>query len=46
VSKQTITMTELGRQDPSVTIALRIARVLETTVEALFGEDIYDGGAR
>ena len=35
-SRQTIRSIELGRSIPSVTLALAIARVLESTVEELF----------
>lgn len=38
VSRQTIIAIEQGDYSPSVYLALRIARVLETTVEELFVE--------
>lgn len=38
VSRQTIVSIEGGDYAPSVYLALRIADVLETTVEELFGE--------
>ena len=38
VSRQTIIAIEQGDYSPSVYLALRIARVLETTVEDLFIE--------
>ena len=37
VSRQTIVSIEAGDYAPSVYLALRLAEVLETTVEALFG---------
>ena len=39
VSRQTIVSIEAGDYSPSVHLALRIARVLETTVEELFGSE-------
>jgi putative transcriptional regulator len=36
VSRQTIISVEQGRYRPSVELALRIARVLQTSVEKLF----------
>jgi putative transcriptional regulator len=42
INKSTMTNIELGRQDPTVGIALRIARVLGTTVEDLFSDDPVD----
>lgn len=36
VSRQTIIATERGDYAPSVYLALRIARALDTTVEAIF----------
>lgn len=36
VSRQTIISTERGDYAPSVYLALRIAKALETTVEAIF----------
>lgn len=38
VSRQTIVAVEQGDYAPSVFLALRIARTLDTTVEELFGE--------
>ena len=37
VSRQTVNAVESGRDAPSVYVAMRIAAVLGTTVEALFG---------
>lgn len=39
VSRQTIVSIEAGDYSPSVHLALRIAAVLGTTVEELFGEE-------
>jgi putative transcriptional regulator len=39
VSRQTVVSIEAGDYSPSVHLALRIAAVLETTVEELFAED-------
>lgn len=39
VSRQTIVSIEAGDYSPSVHLALRIAAVLDTTVEQLFGEE-------
>ena len=36
VSRQTISLIERGDYNPSVTLALKIAKVLESTVEELF----------
>jgi putative transcriptional regulator len=38
VSRQTISSVERRLSDPSVRLALQIARALETSVEELFGE--------
>jgi putative transcriptional regulator len=42
VSRQTINAIEVGKHDPSLTLAFRIARVFAQPVEALFweGEEI------
>lgn len=39
VSRQTVISIEAGDYSPSVHLALRIAAVLDTTVEALFGSE-------
>lgn len=39
VSRQTIVAMETGAYAPSVYLALRVATVLDTTVEALWGAD-------
>lgn len=39
VSRQTIVSIEAGDYSPSVHLALRIAAVLDTTVEQLFGDE-------
>ncbi|MET0387692.1 MAG: substrate-binding domain-containing protein [Polyangiales bacterium] len=38
VSRQSLSAIEAGRSDPSVSLAMRIAHVLECTVEDLFGD--------
>ncbi|WP_261624678.1 helix-turn-helix transcriptional regulator [Nesterenkonia marinintestina] len=40
VSRQTIVAVEQGDYSPSVLLALRIARELDTTVEHLFGHQL------
>ena len=45
MSRQTIIAIEQGDYSPSVYLALRIARVLETTVEELFIEVDEQTGA-
>jgi putative transcriptional regulator len=39
VSRQTVNALEAGNYAPSVYLALRVARALRTTVEALFDEE-------
>ena len=39
VSRQTVVSIEAGDYSPSVHLALRVASTLETTVEALFGNE-------
>ncbi|WP_206447373.1 helix-turn-helix transcriptional regulator [Agrococcus sp. KRD186] len=39
VSRQTINAIETGRYDPSLTLAVHLARHFETTVEELFDVD-------
>jgi putative transcriptional regulator len=36
VSRQAINAVETGRFDPSLPLAMRLARIFETTVEAIF----------
>jgi putative transcriptional regulator len=38
-SRVTIVRAEIGRQAPSLDLALRLAHALDTTVEQLFGDD-------
>lgn len=40
VSRQTIVAMETGAYAPSVYLALRVANVLDSTVEALWGTDL------
>jgi putative transcriptional regulator len=39
VSRQTVNAIEVGRYDPSLPLAFRIARVFKRTVEAIFEDD-------
>lgn len=39
VSRQTINAIETGRYDPSLSVAFRLADVLETTIDDLFVRD-------
>jgi putative transcriptional regulator len=39
VSRQSINAIETGRFDPSLPLAFRLARLFETTIEAIFLED-------
>lgn len=45
VSRQTVITMETGDYAPSVYLALRVARTLGTTVEALWGQETTLGGA-
>lgn len=42
VSRQTVNALEAGNYAPSVYLALRVARTLSTTVEALFEEESHE----
>jgi putative transcriptional regulator len=42
VSRQAINAVETGKFDPSLPLALKLARVFDTTVEALFQLDRED----
>jgi putative transcriptional regulator len=42
VSRQAINAVETGKFDPSLPLALKLARVFDTTVEALFQPDAED----
>ena len=42
VSRQAINAVETGRFDPSLPLALKLARVFDTTVETLFQLDAGD----
>jgi putative transcriptional regulator len=44
VSRQTINSIERGRYDPSLPLALALARFFRTSVEALFGEEAHGDG--
>jgi len=39
VSRQSVNAIETGRFDPSLPLAFRLARLFETTIEAIFLED-------
>jgi len=39
VSRQTVNAIETGRYDPSLPLAFAIARVFETSIEAIFRSD-------
>ena len=39
VSRQSINAIETGRFDPSLPLAFRLARLFETTIEAIFQEE-------
>jgi putative transcriptional regulator len=39
VSRQTVNAIETGRYDPSLPLAFAIARVFETSIEAIFQSD-------
>ena len=45
VSRQSINAIETGRFDPSLPLAFRLARLFETTIEAIFLEDEAHPGA-
>ena len=38
VSRQAVNAIETGKHDPSLSLALRIARLFETTIEEIFEE--------
>ncbi len=42
VSRQAINAVETGRFDPSLPLALKLARVFETTVESIFELEAND----
>jgi putative transcriptional regulator len=39
VSRQSVNAIETGKYDPSLPLAFRLARIFETTIEAIFTED-------
>ena len=39
VSRQTVNAIEVGRYDPSLPLAFRIARLFDRTIEAIFRDD-------
>lgn len=39
VSRQSVNAIETGKYDPSLPLAFRIARLFETSIEAIFGGD-------
>lgn len=40
VSRQSINAIETGRFDPSLPLAFKLARIFETTIEAIFVEEL------
>jgi putative transcriptional regulator len=45
VSRQTVNAIETGKYDPSLPLAFKIARVFESTIEAIFEEGTERGAA-
>jgi len=39
VSRQSVNAIETGKYDPSLPLAFRIARLFDTSIEAIFGEE-------
>jgi putative transcriptional regulator len=46
VSRQSVNAIETGRFDPSLPLALRLAKLFETTIEAIFIENLAPDGTR
>jgi putative transcriptional regulator len=44
VSRQSINAIETGKYDPSLPLAFKLARLFETTIEAIFTEEPYLSG--
>jgi putative transcriptional regulator len=44
VSRQSVNAIETGKFDPSLPLAFKLARLFETTIEAIFIEDSAAGG--
>lgn len=40
VSRQSVNAIETGKYDPSLPLAFRLARLFETTIEAIFREEL------
>jgi putative transcriptional regulator len=40
VSRQSVNAIETGRFDPSLPLAFKLARIFETTIEAIFNEEL------
>jgi len=40
VSRQSVNAIETGKFDPSLPLAFRLARLFETTIEAIFSEEV------
>ena len=40
VSRQSVNAIETGKYDPSLPLAFRLARLFETTIEAIFTDEI------
>ena len=39
VSRQSVNAIETGKYDPSLPLAFRLARIFETTIEAIFADE-------
>ena len=46
VSRQSINAIETGKYDPSLPLAFKLARVFNTTIEAVFDDEMSAGGSR
>jgi putative transcriptional regulator len=46
VSRQSVNAIETGRFDPSLPLAFRLAKLFETTIEAIFIENLAPDGTR
>ena len=42
VSRQSVNAIETGKYDPSLPLAFRLARLFETTIEAIFSDESTD----
>lgn len=46
VSRQSINAIETGKYDPSLPLAFKLARLFNTTIEAIFDDEMDAGGSR